>query len=299
MTIADRQHGLVTRSDVVDAELSSWQWSARLEAGEWLEMAPGVWRHRATVVDWELRLRAGLKHLGDDAAVFGRAAAAWWGLDGATQEVVEFVVPRQRRERALPLQVHTTKAWDVGDLLVHRDLRVTSVTRTILDLAAIGVAPRLIEQAIDSGVRQRRTAVPRIIKRADDLAKRGRRGTALVLELLLDSGGESHLERRFLRLMREHDVRRPTCQVVHQHPSGGRVIRVDFQFPGTRLIVEVSGRLGHASDRDRTKDARRRNELIADGWDVREFTTLHVLEEPDYVVATVVAALTRADLVAS
>ena len=67
--------------------------------------------------------------------------------------------------------------------------------------------------------------------------------------------------------------------------------------PGSRL--GRGGRLGHASDRDRTKDASRRNELIADGWDVREFTTLHVLEEPDYVVATVVAALTQADLVAS
>lgn len=208
-------------------------------------------------------------------------------------------MPRRRRERALPLRVHTTKAWDKGDLRVHRGLRVTSATRTILDLAAIRVAPRLIEQAIDSGVRRRLTAVPHILERADDLAKRGRRGTALILELLLDSGGESHLERRFLRLMRERGVRRPTCQIVHQRADGGRVIRVDFQFPGTKLIVEVSGRLGHASDRDRTKDARRRNELTADGWDVREFTTLHVLEEPDYVVSTVVAALRQADLVAS
>jgi hypothetical protein len=246
-----------------------------------------------------MRLRAGLLHLGPDAAIFGRSAAAWWELEGATKEIVEFVVPRRRRERALPLQVHTTTAWDRGDLLIHRGLRVTSVTRTIVDLAVIGVAPRLIEQAIDSGVRGRRTAVARIAKRARDLSGPGRRGTSLILELLLDAGGESALERRFLRLMREHGLPRPLCQVVHDRPGGGRVIRVDFEFAGTRLIVEVSGRLGHASDHDRAKDARRRNELTAAGWDVREFTTADILDDPAYVLATVTAALGQPGRVAS
>ena len=68
-------------------------------------------------------------------------------------------------------------------------------------------------------------------------------------------------------------------------------MRVDFQFHGTRLVVEVSGRVGHASDSHRAKDARRRNELTATGWEVREFTTVDVLEDPDYVLATVGAAL--------
>jgi hypothetical protein len=88
-----------------------------------------------------------------------------------------------------------------------------------------------------------------------------------------------------------HTARRPDCRVVHDCTDAGRVMRVDFQFPDTQLVVEVSGRLGHASDRDRAKDARRGNDLTADGWDVREFTPVDVLEDPRDVVATVSSAL--------
>lgn len=63
-------------------------------------------------------------------------------------------------------------------------------------------------------------------------------------------------------------------------------MRVDFQFTVQRVIVEVSGRVGHAADIDRQRDARRRNELDRQGWTVREFTTADVLDDPSYVVAT-------------
>ena len=58
------------------------------------------------------------------------------------------------------------------------------------------------------------------------------RGTALLRTLLLDAGGESYLERRFLALVRRERLPRPTCQVMHK--SGNQTIaRVDFLFPGT------------------------------------------------------------------
>ncbi|MFT3855818.1 MAG: DUF559 domain-containing protein [Ilumatobacteraceae bacterium] len=299
LVIAARQRGVVTRGDVAAAELTSAQWCYRLQTEEWVDVAPGVWRHRATPVTWEMQLQAGLLHLGSKAAIFGQSATAWWELDDAVAGKVEFVVPRRRRERALPRNVHTTTAWDLGDVLVHRGLRVTTVTRTILDLAAVGASPRLIEAAIDSGVRRRLTAVPVIARRARDLAKPGRRGTSLILELLLDSGGESRLERRFLRLMRQRRLPTPRCQVIFRHGTR-TVARVDFLFAGTNVVVEVSGRLGHASDEGRRKDARRRNELwLLHGLNVVEFTTADVVEDPEYVVATVRRALGEASLVAS
>ena len=54
----------------------------------------------------------------------------------------------------------------------------------------------------------------------------------------------------------------------------------------TNVIVEVSGRLGHTSDRDRQKDARRRNALQQLGKTVLEFTTVDVMSAPDYVLNT-------------
>jgi len=63
-------------------------------------------------------------------------------------------------------------------------------------------------------------------------------------------------------------------------------MRVDFQFHNG-LVVEVSGRLGHTSDRDRQREARRRNSLQAEGVPFVEFTTADVIADPGYVIATV------------
>ncbi len=80
--------------------------------------------------------------------------------------------------------------------------------------------------------------------------------------------------------MRDAGLPRPRCQVVFR--DGTRTVgRVDFVFVGTRVVVEVSGRVGHASDADRRHDARRRNELILlHGIRFVEFTTADVVEDP-------------------
>jgi very-short-patch-repair endonuclease len=289
--VANTQHRLLRRSDVERAGVSSARWCRLVDAGTWLEVVPGVFCHAAVELTWELRVRAGACWLGHDSALFARTAAAWWQLDGFVPERVEFLVAHRRRFLPPRMEVHTTRQWAPGDLLVHRGLRITSVTRTVIDLARIGASARAIEAAIDSGVRRRLTSIPTLRRRIRQLAGRGHRGSTLLRELLLDAGGESYLERRFLRLVRQHGLPRPRCQVIFR--SGKRTVaRVDFAF-GETVVVEVSGRLGHASDSDRRKDAHRRNELQQGGCHVVEFTTADVLDDPLYILTTVRNALDR------
>jgi len=157
-------------------------------------------------------------------------------------------------------------------------------------MATGSATARELERAVDSAFRLRRTAVNKLIDELELLSGRGRRGVVLMRELLLDSGGESVLERRFLRLVRASGMPRPVCQVVFR-PGTGRVIRVDFCFRGSNLVVEVSGRLGHSTDRDRQRDARRRNHLQQMGQVVIEFTTADLIDSPDYVIRTLRTAL--------
>jgi very-short-patch-repair endonuclease len=187
------------------------------------------------------------------------------------------------------VQVRTTRDWRPGDLLWRDDVRVTNDTRVVVDLAQFGERPRRIENAIDSGIRRRYTSVPTLQRRITQVAGHGRRGAPLLRELMLDAGGESALERRFLRVMRNGGLPRPRTQVTYEREAG-RAMRVDFQFQNG-LVVEVSGRLGHTSDRDRQRDARRRNALQAQGVPFIEFTTADVIEDPPYVVATVTEQL--------
>jgi hypothetical protein len=283
MDLAQTQHHLVTRDDVAACGLSSQQWCDRLDDGVWVPAAERVFRHRATPWSWELRVRAAARSLGRDAALFGTTAARWWGLDGFNADEVELVVPRIRRSLDPSVRLHTTRRWETADLLSSNGVRLTSATRTIIDLAGTRAATDLIEKAIDSAIRLKLTTIVRLTRRMSDLAA-GRPGIALLREVLLDSGGESFLERRFLRLVRCTHLPRPTCQVVYA--PGGRVMRVDFEFSDTGVIVEVSGRFGHTSDRDRQIDARRRNALQQMGKSVLEFTTIDVLSSRDYVIAT-------------
>jgi Protein of unknown function (DUF559) len=289
LEIAERNDQLIDRADVAKV-MTSRQWCRRVDDGEWTPVAPGVWRHRATRVDWRLQARAGVRSLGRYSALHGRTSAAWWGLGGIEVAEVEFVVPRSRRSRPFPFVVHTTALWERRDLLVHDGVRVTSATRTVVDLAAGSTSARQIEDVIDDAVNRRLTSFPTLRVRIEDLCGRGFPGSERLGAVLLDSGGDSYLERRFLALVRRGGLPRPACQVVHR-ADGKRIARVDFQFAGTNVIVEVSGRLGHVSDRDRQRDARRRNALQQSGHIVLEFTTADVLDATAYVLATLLTQL--------
>jgi hypothetical protein len=168
-------------------------------------------------------------------------------------------------------------------------LRVTSPERTIIDLARAGTSTKLLEAAIDSLIRLRLTTLDHIVDRIADHKGSSRWGVAQLDALVLTSGGHSVLERRFLRLLRNAGLPRPSPQVVHRD-DGRHVARVDFLFPEHGVVVEVSGGRGHSSAADRAKDARRRNQLQQIGRTVLEFTYEDVMERETYVLETLKAS---------
>lgn len=101
----------------------------------------------------------------------------------------------------------------------------------------------------------------------------------------------SPLERWFLRLMRQHRLPRPTTQYRVRGPNG-LVGRVDFVYADLRVVVEVTGRKGHASDAERQCDAQRRNELTDEGFRVYEYTRGDVEDRPEWVAVTMRDRLT-------
>jgi len=165
-------------------------------------------------------------------------------------------------------------------------------TRTVLDLAAAGASEHRLAQAIDSAVRMRKSAVVVLERRLAALRGSGRAGVRRLDRLLLDSGGESVLERTFLRLIRENGLPRPKTQC--RIPQGPRqVARVDVIYEDARLVIEVTGRLGHSTPSERAKDAQRRNELQDLDFAVYEYTWGDVITRPRWVVATLRERLAR------
>ncbi len=77
---------------------------------------------------------------------------------------------------------------------------------------------------------------------------------------------------------------------VCNHPVGGYF--VDVAFPDRMLAVEIDGMAFHRDAETFQRDRRRRNDLIALGWTVLNYTWADLTERPGgYVVERVRQAL--------
>jgi very-short-patch-repair endonuclease len=75
--------------------------------------------------------------------------------------------------------------------------------------------------------------------------------------------------------------------------KGGFRARVDLGHRKARIAVEVEGYEFHGSSADFAADCRRYDELVAAGWLVLRFTYHQILNEPDWVIATIREALNQ------
>jgi very-short-patch-repair endonuclease len=292
--LAADQDGLITADQLRSHGISPWA-QRRLAADGWMyRLAPRVYALRGSPDTHRRRLRCGLLCLGERSWVSFEAAAALHGLDRSRPHAVEFTIERARRPALLPFPVHTTKRLDPIDHVVVDGFRAMSATRTVFDLALARAHPQRVEAAIDSAVRLQLSSPEVLARRLAGLRGSGRWGCRLVEELITDSGGHTHLERRFLELVREAGLPRPRTQVVFR-ADGRHVARVDFLFEEFDVVVEVSGQKGHASPSERARDAQRRNELQDLGLRVFEYTFHDVTERSDMVRRTLLARLIASD----
>ncbi len=292
--LAAGQEGLLSTQQLRSGGVTAWT-QRRLVADGWLfRLAPRVHALRGSPDTHRRRLRCGLLCLGERSWVSFEAAAALHGLDRSRPHAVEFTIDRSYRPALLPFAVHTTKRLDAIDQVVVDGFRTMSATRTVFDLALARAHPQRIEAAIDSAVRLQLSSPEVLGRRLEALRGSGRWGCRLVEEMITDSGGHTHLERRFLELVREAGLPTPRTQVVFR-VDGRHVARVDFLFDEFGVVVEVSGQKGHASPAERARDAQRRNELQDLGMRVFEYTFDDVTKRSTMVRRTLRARLTTRD----
>jgi hypothetical protein len=290
--LAASQRQVFTREQAFAEGLTSAALYRRTRDGLFVAHGPRTLRFAGTVLDWRGRLLAGLLDLGDDALVSGRSAAALHGLDGFAEGPVEFVVPRILREVSAIGRVSSTSKIGPLDRVALEDLRVTSGTRTILDLAG-RVTERELGNAIDSACRLGLTTPDHLRRRLRQLGRPGRAGVAAFDRVMESAGVQSWLERQFLALLAGTVLPTPAVQRTYRK-DGHHIARVDFDFDPVPIVAEVGGRRGYMSAADRRRQERRRNQLQLIGRVVYFFTTEDVVESSDYVISTLSEPLARA-----
>ena len=236
-----------------------------------------AWPGRPTPTDSGLRIGCSASASGAGSAT--KRLLRFIGLDRSDPDAVEFTIERGRHPTRLPWPVHTTTMVAPSDFVVVDGFRTTSATRTVIDLAHARARRTRVEAAFDSAVRLGLSHPIVLAERLDDPARLWavgmhadrphppRRRWALAVGANVPSPGPRS---------RPHSTHHAGDSA--RRGSGRHVARVDFLFEAQRLIVEVTGRLGHVSDAERARDAQRRNELQDLGFTVIEYTSTQIRE---------------------
>src|SRR4051812_1955573 len=258
------------------------EWIAR---GYIERLGKHTFRFLGSPSSWHASLAVGLGEFGQGAAIGGRAAATLNRLDGVNPGPVEIWAPRASRNRCVDTLARTNnQPLRPGDVVSIDGLRCLSAERLILDSLLFRFTPTEIHNAIDSAIRMRLVDEKRLGRRiVDDLVINAKHCRVLI-ESLVDTGGESALERRFLAIIRRAGLPRPRLQRVYR--SGTRTMaRVDAEFEGG-LVVELAGHGTHSSRLQRQRDEQRRTELTLLGKRPITFTYEDVYGRPDWIVST-------------
>lgn len=293
LTVAARQHGVISLRQLAELEVSRSQLRTAIKRHLFVEAAPRVYAVVGAPDTLEQRQQIALLSLGPDAVLSHETAARLHGFDRCQPDVIELTVPRRQHGVRAPFRIHTTNRLPAIDRVTVDQWPVTSATRTVIDLARTRVSDVRLAAAIDSAVRSGASSPTILATRLQALRGPGCWGATRLDRLLIDAGGHTLLERRFLKLMRTAGLPRPTTQLVHR-ANGRTYARVDFCFEGQSIVVEVSGRNGHSSPSERARDAQRRNELQDAGRRVYEFTYEHVFNDGAHVQCAMRERLTRA-----
>jgi Transcriptional regulator, AbiEi antitoxin len=269
--IAAQQHGVVVRAQLLDAGISTGAIDRRLRKGSLIREYEGVYRvgHRAPSL--RARYLAAVLACGEGAVLRGRAAAYLMRLVRGPAPAPEVMTRTERHIEGI--RTCRSRRIDPRDVMIFDGIPVTTVPRTLVDLAPGFAADELARACHEAGVLYRTT--PAQVEAV--LARRPTSpGAAKIRSVLLGDARVtlSKLERGFLELLREHGLRLPH---TNRH-AGAR--RVDCRWPDRRLTVELDSYRYHNSrhaweqDRQREREARARRDKF------RRYTYGDVLENP-------------------
>jgi very-short-patch-repair endonuclease len=218
---------------------------------------------------------------GDHAFLSHRSAAALWGIARGASARVDVTAPIGRRGRP-GIALHRFRGLHPDDEAEREGIPVTSVARTLLDLAEVVDSRRLgraVEEAERLGLFDLR-AIERVCERNG-----GRHGLrpllAVVRSLQPAPETRSELERGFVDLCRRAQLPTPAVNAL---VAGYEVDAVWWDYG---LAVELDGYAFHrtraAFERDRTRDAA----LMLAGYRVLRITARRLEDDPDSVAETI------------
>jgi predicted transcriptional regulator of viral defense system len=273
--IAERQHGLVSRRQLLAVGLSSKAVTRRVEKGRLRRVRPGVYAVGYLQQTKEARWMAAVIACGSGSVLSHFDAAALWKIyDGAGARVHVTTTGRSGR-RLDGVQVHRARRLHPDDVTERQGIPVTSVARTLVDLTDVLGIDRVLRALREADFLRLLDldALNAAVQRAH-----GRKRLGVLREAVAahrpDEIVRSELEHRFLELVRSAGLPPPETNV--KITARGRRYEIDCVWRDPRVAVELDGRAAHARTAAFEPDRRKDAALNAIGLRPPRFTWLRI-----------------------
>jgi hypothetical protein len=297
--IGERRRGIVTAALTREAGVPQHVRDTLRRRGVLVPIGRGVDRLRDHPFDHWSRCQGALDLAGPDAALGLRTSARLhecYAYRGADE--IEVVTPRRRHHVTSIGRIVQSRHLPPAHITEVDGLPVTTLARTFFDLCGDPephlrlrgrrhpTHDRRMRSVYNDALARRGLTFTQEVAVLSATGNRGRHGTRLVREILLQFGPEheptqSDTESLFMELVWASGLPEPEKQVALGDVRGFVGV-VDFLWRAARLVVEVDS-TWHDGSLDREADAERDERLRAEGYTIRRYRYRDLVTEPDRV----------------
>ncbi len=283
--LAERQHGVVAHRQLLELGVGLGAVQRRREGGLLIPVFQGVFALGHQRIGQRGEWRAAVLACGPRAVLSHGSAAQLWGLRGSRGAIE--VLRRSGGARHPGIRLHQTRSLKPGEITEEGGIPVTSIERTVLDMAG-RLDDKQLERLLVAADRSGRLSWPRLGQALS--RRRGRKGAGRLRRIAAEVDPRavdalSGVEVDFLALCRPANLPLPQVNVL----IAGHL--VDFLWPRERVIVETDSYTYHgdrpAFERDHQVDV----DLFAAGYDVYRTTERMLSRDPGPFLANVRRAL--------
>jgi hypothetical protein len=135
VALAEKQHGVVARAQLRALGLGENAIQRRVRQGRLQRLHRGVYAVGHRVLRPEGRMLAAVLACGPRAVLSHCSAAALWALRPTDRAPVDVTTTARSGERVSGIDLHRARSLDPADVTEHHGIPVTTVARTLVDLA--------------------------------------------------------------------------------------------------------------------------------------------------------------------
>jgi hypothetical protein len=273
--LAASQYGLVSRVQALDL-IGSRGLDRAQRDHHLVRVHRGVYRCGGVPCSFPQDALAATLAFGGLVAVSHGSAARLWRLEAvASPAPIHVSVLPGRSARLSGIVAHRARLVD-RDVTVRFGIPVTSVGRTLLDLAGV-VPDAVLVRSIDEALRRHGAGAARLLAQLDDGGHDRRRGRGVLREHLVSRSQhgvpDSVGVQRVFRWIASAGLPAPTCN--YPVVVGGRQRFLDLAYPELKIDIEFNGWEHHQMRSRMDDDHARTSELELAGWLVLVVTAAH------------------------